>query len=121
MSRHVGMSREIATPGRARAILELLSRREVEVLHLAADGDDNEEIADRLFISARTVERHLQNVYRKLGVEGKTARTAAVARLLRQESAADPAPVRGPSGSRGGRRQRRCRRMTDRVRTGQAV
>lgn len=60
-----------------------LSPREVEVLDLAAEGLDNDGIADRLTLSTRTVERHLQNAYTKLGVTGRTARTAAVARHLR--------------------------------------
>ena len=60
----------------------LLSERELDVLRLAAQGLDNDGIADRLVLSVRTVERHLQNVYAKLGVSGKSARTAAVARLL---------------------------------------
>ena len=48
----------------------------------AARGHDNEAIARELVVSVRTVERHLQNVYVKLDVQGKSARTAAVARLL---------------------------------------
>jgi pimeloyl-ACP methyl ester carboxylesterase/DNA-binding CsgD family transcriptional regulator len=63
-----------------------LSAREREVLHLAADGLSNDEIADRLTLSARTVERHLSNAYVKLGISGKAARTAAVARLLRGDA-----------------------------------
>ena len=59
-----------------------LSARELEVLTLAADGQDNEDIARVLHLSVRTVERHLQNIYVKLDVRGKSARTAAVARLL---------------------------------------
>jgi pimeloyl-ACP methyl ester carboxylesterase/DNA-binding CsgD family transcriptional regulator len=59
-----------------------LSARELEVLTLAADGQDNEDIARMLHLSVRTVERHLQNIYVKLDVRGKSARTAAVARLL---------------------------------------
>jgi DNA-binding NarL/FixJ family response regulator len=61
---------------------ELLSNRELEVLRLAARGNDNEAIAAELTLSVRTVERHLQNVYDKLGVRGRSARTAAAARLL---------------------------------------
>jgi DNA-binding CsgD family transcriptional regulator len=61
---------------------QVLSSRELEVLRLAADGKDNEEIARTLSLSVRTVERHLQNIYAKLDLQGKAARTAAVARLL---------------------------------------
>ncbi len=59
-----------------------LSPRELEILRLAADGRDNNQIATTLVLSVRTVERHLQNVYAKLEVTGKTARAAAVAKLL---------------------------------------
>ena len=64
------------------ATLSALSAREREVLALAARGLDNEAIARELTLSVRTVERHLQNVYGKLGLQGRTARAAAVARLL---------------------------------------
>jgi pimeloyl-ACP methyl ester carboxylesterase/DNA-binding CsgD family transcriptional regulator len=60
----------------------LLSARELDVLTLAAEGCDNDTIAARLSLSVRTVERHLQNTYAKLGVQGRSARTAAVAALL---------------------------------------
>ena len=63
---------------------EALSRREIEVLRLAADGRTNEQIADALTLSVRTVERHLSNVYAKLGLSGRAARAAAVADYLRQ-------------------------------------
>jgi len=53
-----------------------LTRREVEVLTLVADGLSNKEVADRLFVSEHTVHRHLSNVYTRLGV---TSRAAAVA------------------------------------------
>lgn len=62
-----------------------LSPRETDVLRLAADGRSNEDIALQLGLSVRTVERHLSNVYAKLGVSGKAARTAAVSELLRSD------------------------------------
>jgi len=48
--------------------------RELEVLRLIAEGKNNEEIAEKLFLSVRTVEKHLTNIYSKIGVSGKSAR-----------------------------------------------
>jgi DNA-binding NarL/FixJ family response regulator len=50
-----------------------LSRREVEVLHLAAMGLTTKQIADRLFISPKTADHHIQNVYTKIGVSTRAA------------------------------------------------
>jgi pimeloyl-ACP methyl ester carboxylesterase/DNA-binding CsgD family transcriptional regulator len=63
--------------------LPALSNRELDVLSLVALGLDNDEIASRLYISVRTVERHMSNIYVKLGVSGKAARAAAAARFAR--------------------------------------
>ena len=52
-------------PGRA------LSAREREVLALVSNGSSNKDIAGRLVISVNTVERHLANIYTKLGVRGR--------------------------------------------------
>jgi pimeloyl-ACP methyl ester carboxylesterase/DNA-binding CsgD family transcriptional regulator len=60
----------------------VLSARELEVLALAARGHDNAAIAVDLTLSVRTVERHMQNIYDKLGLRGKSARAGAVSRLL---------------------------------------
>jgi pimeloyl-ACP methyl ester carboxylesterase/DNA-binding CsgD family transcriptional regulator len=60
-----------------------LSPREGEVMLLVAEGRSNDEIAAVLHLSVRTVERHLHNIYGKLGVHGPSARLAAVARLAR--------------------------------------
>ncbi len=48
-----------------------LSDREVEVLKLIANGKDNQEIADALFISPKTVKNHISNILMKLGVNNR--------------------------------------------------
>jgi DNA-binding CsgD family transcriptional regulator len=72
-----------ATPGlvHAEAVVPL-SGREREIAMLAADGLSSKEIADRLYLSVRTVNNHLQNVYSKLGVSSR----ADLARSLRTTS-----------------------------------
>ncbi len=60
-----------------------LTPREVEVLRLVADGLTNADIAARLVLSPRTVERHVSNIYLKLGVVGSAGRTVAVAHARR--------------------------------------
>ena len=50
-----------------------LSRREIEVLRLVADGRTAGEIATQLFISTRTAEHHIQNIYTKIGVSSRAA------------------------------------------------
>jgi DNA-binding NarL/FixJ family response regulator len=49
-----------------------LTRRECEVLALVADGRSNREIGDTLYISDRTVARHLTNIFHKIGVTSRT-------------------------------------------------
>jgi pimeloyl-ACP methyl ester carboxylesterase/DNA-binding CsgD family transcriptional regulator len=53
-----------------------LTAREVEVVRLVASGQSNQEIAEELVVSVRTVERHIANVYRKLGARGRAHATA---------------------------------------------
>lgn len=62
----------------------VLTEREQEVLSLIAAGLVNSEIADRLFLSVRTVERHISNIYGKLGVSGRAGRAAATAYAIEQ-------------------------------------
>jgi DNA-binding CsgD family transcriptional regulator len=48
-----------------------LTRREVEVLRALGSGATNQEIADGLYVSLKTVERHLLNAYRKIGARNR--------------------------------------------------
>jgi DNA-binding NarL/FixJ family response regulator len=52
-----------------------LSTREAEVLKLVARGLTNAHIARELFISPRTVDAHLNSIYRKVGVSSRAAAT----------------------------------------------
>jgi LuxR family maltose regulon positive regulatory protein len=59
-------------------LIEPLSARELEVLHLIAEGLSNDGIAQKLFLSTSTVKVHLKHIYGKLQVN---SRTQAIARL----------------------------------------
>jgi DNA-binding CsgD family transcriptional regulator len=52
-----------------------LTKRELEVLRLLAAGETNKEIAACLVVSVRTVDRHVSNIYGKLGVSSRAAAT----------------------------------------------
>ncbi|MDH4102260.1 MAG: response regulator transcription factor [Thermoleophilia bacterium] len=60
----------------------LLTRRELEVLHLLGEGLANREIAERLFISPKTAEHHLSRIYSKLGVRTRAEAVAFAVRHL---------------------------------------
>jgi DNA-binding CsgD family transcriptional regulator len=61
-----------------------LSSREAEVLACAADGETNPAIGKLLHISPRTVQTHLERVYRKLGVRTRTAAVAHALEAMRE-------------------------------------
>jgi LuxR family maltose regulon positive regulatory protein len=65
----------------AQALPEPLTHREQEILELVAAGLTNQEIADKLVISAETVKKHTGTIYSKLGVSNRTE-AAARAREL---------------------------------------
>lgn len=58
-----------------------LSEREFELLQLINDGNNNNEISDKLFVSINTTKKHLKNIFAKLDVASRTA-AIAVARKL---------------------------------------
>jgi DNA-binding NarL/FixJ family response regulator len=74
------MSRLLARVGK-QGHTDTLTARELEVLRLLARGLRNKEIAARLYVSERTVNFHLANIYQKLNVSG---RTEALSRALEQ-------------------------------------
>lgn len=48
-----------------------LTQREIEIVELIADGLSNQDIAEKLFISANTVRNHIYNIYRKMGIKNR--------------------------------------------------
>ena len=69
----LGSTRRSAPTADPSRQLASLSAREREVLAALADGLTNQELAERLFISERTANRHLSNIFTKLGVRNRTA------------------------------------------------
>ena len=63
-----------------------LTKREAEVLHWIACGKTNREIGQILDISPRTVNKHLEQVFRKVGVENRTAAAAVALRVMGEPS-----------------------------------
>lgn len=60
-----------------------LSKREIQILELAARGVTNKQIGEQLNLSNRTIEVHMHNIFMKLGV---SSRTEAVTRAIRDRS-----------------------------------
>jgi len=75
----VTASQEIASP--AGNLVEPLSQRELEVLHLMALGRTNQEIARQLIVSPGTVKAHTASIYRKLDVANRTEAVARARQL----------------------------------------
>jgi DNA-binding NarL/FixJ family response regulator len=67
---------EAVSRGRAPASSSGLSVRELEVLRLLVTGKTNRVIAEELFISEKTVARHVSNIFNKLGLSSRAGATA---------------------------------------------
>jgi DNA-binding NarL/FixJ family response regulator len=78
-----GRAPELRTPRRmpAPATPQILTEREMEVLHLVAHGDTDQGIADRLNVSRRTINCHVANILAKLEVPSRTAAAVTAARI----------------------------------------
>ncbi len=66
---------------------ESLSDREIEILQMVATGATNKRIGAELFLSMRTVEAHIHNIFQKLGV---SSRTEAVTRAIHEKLIKNP-------------------------------
>jgi DNA-binding NarL/FixJ family response regulator len=64
---------EPRAPGKRQQHPGGLTRREVDVLRLAARGLTTQQIADRLYISAKTADHHIQHIYGKIGASTRAA------------------------------------------------
>lgn len=66
---------------KSKLIIEPLSKREIEILKLIAEGLSNQEICERLFIALNTVKGHNQNIFDKLGVQRRTEAVSVATEL----------------------------------------
>ena len=73
--------RENFTPNTSLISQFELSKRELEILSLMAEGHSNEEIAEKIFVSLSTVKTHNQNIFAKLDVKRRTQAVDKAKRL----------------------------------------
>jgi len=72
---------EVPTPGTTDGLAEPLTRKELRVLQLLAEGYSNTAMAEKLFVSDSTVRTHLRNINTKLNSHSRTQALAAARRL----------------------------------------
>ncbi len=84
---------------RWRPLHSRLTTREWEIIALLDEGASNQDIADRLFLSAATVKSHVKSVLRKLDVHSRRDAVAAANQLRRMEAMGDKAPQLCPESS----------------------
>lgn len=79
-----------ALPGPSTRAREALTRRELDVMQWVACGKTDADIGVLLAISTRTVHKHLEHIYEKLGVETRTAAVMAMHRTTEPAAASPP-------------------------------
>ncbi|MFF1747882.1 LuxR C-terminal-related transcriptional regulator [Streptomyces mirabilis] len=74
------------TPGILSSTVPILTKRETEIAMLVSQGLSTAEVAERLVISRRTVDNHLQNIYNKLGITSRRSLRTALGCMGHNES-----------------------------------
>lgn len=85
------LSGDLGAPGRSpdpapTGLLSRLTQREAEVLQLMAQGQSNQEIAENLYLSEKTVKTHVANILQKLEVRSRTQAALMASRLSDAEA-----------------------------------
>jgi DNA-binding CsgD family transcriptional regulator len=78
--------------------LSSLTSREREVVELLTNGESNRELAQRLGVSPRTIQKHLQRIYAKLGVKRRMAAVMLAVRWNAHGDSASKSPRRTENG-----------------------
>ena len=73
---------------------DALTAQELTIARLVATGATSREVGEQLFLSPRTIEAHLRNIFRKLGIE---TRTELAREMLNLPSSTEPAEIPAPS------------------------
>ena len=73
---------------------ESLSKREIEIIVLVSEGLSNKEIAEKLFLSTKTIKSHLYNIYQKLNVSNRRQAAEKVSTLGMLPGRQDPGASR---------------------------
>ena len=89
--RRLGARAEPRGPAAGDSGIDALTKRELEIAGLVTDRMTNREIAAALFLSDKTIESHMRNIFHKLGVSSRVDVARAVERERRTHEAARPA------------------------------
>ena len=84
--RKLGVRREARGPAAGESGIDSLTKRELEIAGLVTDRKTNKEVATDLFLSEKTIESHLRNIFFKLGVSSRVEVARAIERERRDQA-----------------------------------
>ena len=84
--RKLGVRREARGPAAGESGIDSLTKRELEIASLVTDRKTNKEVAADLFLSEKTIESHLRNIFFKLGVSSRVEVARALERERREQA-----------------------------------